>query len=48
MNRAVRVTGASRGIGRAVAAAFARSRDQVAVHGNRSVREAEQVAASET
>ncbi|MFI8185920.1 SDR family NAD(P)-dependent oxidoreductase [Actinacidiphila glaucinigra] len=46
MNRGVLVTGASRGIGRAVAAALARAGDQAAVHCNRSAREAEQVAAS--
>jgi 3-oxoacyl-[acyl-carrier protein] reductase len=46
VKRGVLVTGASRGIGRAVAAAFAQAGDRVAVHCNRSVREAEQVAAS--
>lgn len=47
MNRGALVTGASRGTGRAVVAAFARAGDQAAVHGNRSAREAEQVAASD-
>lgn len=47
MNRGVLVTGEPRGIGRAVAAAFARAGDQVAVHGDRSAREAGQVAASD-
>ncbi|MDX2704137.1 SDR family NAD(P)-dependent oxidoreductase [Streptomyces sp. PA03-6a] len=47
MNRGALVTGASRGIGRAVAAAFARAGDQAAAHCNSSAREAEQVAASD-
>lgn len=41
--RAVLVTGASRGIGRAVAAAFADGGDRVAIHCRDSVREAEQL-----
>ncbi|MFF4751072.1 SDR family NAD(P)-dependent oxidoreductase [Streptomyces sp. NPDC002514] len=46
MNRGVLVTGASRGIGRAVAEAFAQAGDRVAVHCNTSVRKAAEVAAS--
>jgi 3-oxoacyl-[acyl-carrier protein] reductase len=41
--RAVLVTGASRGIGRAVAEAFAGSGDRVAIHCRESVRAAEQL-----
>ncbi|MEV1288862.1 SDR family oxidoreductase [Micromonospora sp. NPDC049679] len=44
--RAVLVTGASRGIGRAVAAAFAASGDRVAVHHRDSATLAEQLTAS--
>jgi 3-oxoacyl-[acyl-carrier protein] reductase len=44
--RAVLVTGASRGIGAAVARAFAASGDRVAVHYGRSVDRAEEVLAS--
>ncbi|GHJ35646.1 SDR family NAD(P)-dependent oxidoreductase [Streptomyces sp. TS71-3] len=40
------VTGASRGIGRAVAEAFAQGGERVAVHYHRSAREAEELAAS--
>ena len=45
MTRGVLVTGASRGIGRAIAAAFAESGDRVAVHYGRSRELAEDVAA---
>jgi len=44
-SRAVLVTGASRGIGRAIALAFAAQGDRVAVHANTSRAEAEQVLA---
>lgn len=46
MSRGVLVTGASRGIGRAVAMAFAEAGDRVAVHYGRSKELAEEVAAS--
>jgi len=46
MSRGVLVTGASRGIGRAVAIAFAGEGDRVAVHYGRSREEAEAVIAS--
>ena len=45
MTRAVLVTGASRGIGRAVAEAFARQGDRVAVHHRDSAALAEEVVA---
>lgn len=45
MTRGVLVTGASRGIGRAIAAAFAEAGDRVAVHYGRSRELAEEVAA---
>lgn len=45
MTRGVLVTGASRGIGRAIAAAFAEAGDRVAVHYARSRELAEEVAA---
>jgi 3-oxoacyl-[acyl-carrier protein] reductase len=45
MSRAVLVTGASRGIGRAVAQAFAASGDRVAVHFGRSREDAERTRA---
>nr|WP_329103332.1 SDR family oxidoreductase [Micromonospora sp. NBC_01699] len=44
--RAVLVTGASRGVGRAVATAFAQSGDRVAVHHRESAELAEQLAAA--
>jgi len=46
MSRAVLVTGGSRGIGAAVARAFARAGDRVAVHYGASPQSAEEVAAS--
>ncbi|MEU9034854.1 SDR family oxidoreductase [Streptomyces sp. NPDC048352] len=46
MSRGVLVTGASRGIGRAVAAAFARQGDRVAVHCSTRHADAEQTLAS--
>jgi 3-oxoacyl-[acyl-carrier protein] reductase len=46
MSRAVLVTGGSRGIGAAVARAFAAAEDRVAVHCGSSRRSAEEVAAS--
>ncbi len=46
MSRGVLVTGASRGIGRAIAEAFAEAGDRVAVHYGRSKELAEEVAAS--